>query len=78
METIDTRTRWNSQPLSESSMEFLRALKERGFEGNGLNLKMPTFLGREFEMLQFRITKIKYPLIHSLNVRYSAAINLKS
>jgi hypothetical protein len=30
----DKRTKWNSQPLSESVMEFLRALRERGLEGN--------------------------------------------
>jgi hypothetical protein len=27
------RTRWNSQPLSESSIKFLRALRERGLKG---------------------------------------------
>jgi hypothetical protein len=37
----DTRNRWNSQPLTETCIEFLRALRERGASReNGLNLKM--------------------------------------
>jgi hypothetical protein len=31
--TLDMRTRWTSQTLSESCMEFLRVLWERGLVG---------------------------------------------
>jgi hypothetical protein len=33
LRTMDMRTRWNSQSLLKSLIEFLMALRERGLEG---------------------------------------------
>jgi hypothetical protein len=38
--TLDMRNRWNSEPLSEGCVEFLRALRQRGLvEVDGQNLR---------------------------------------